>query len=409
MTESRDRTIEILLRQRRNGEAISTPTARCLDPEVLAAWIEGGLTGSALADAEQHAADCARCQALLASMAQTMPEPDARGWWQVLSAKWLVPVAAAATALLVWVSVGRSPEPAPKPAPPVLATSDRAAPSAAAANDPGIQGQLEPEQSAYPRSLADAASSKQETADRRARAAGAAEQPATKIAAGSPQRTDALDKTADAISPQSGAERESAKPVAQPVAQAPSPGPPPPAPQHAATPAAVPVPSANEAVAIRSEAASTLTGRAGGAAGGRVGFANDAEIRSPQADYRWRIVPPSGIQRSVDGGVTWSVVDPVLARDAAEQRGSSQIVLTSGSSPSRDVCWIVGRSGVVLLTTDGATWLRRPIPEPVDLTGVRPVDARSATVTTADGRQFVTADGGVTWTLSREEPDVERH
>jgi photosystem II stability/assembly factor-like uncharacterized protein len=106
--------------------------------------------------------------------------------------------------------------------------------------------------------------------------------------------------------------------------------------------------------------------------------------------------------------VTWSVVNPVLAKDAAAQRDSSQMVLTTGSSPSRDICWIVGRAGVVLLTTDGATWQRRPIPETVDLTVVRAVDARSATVTTADGRQFVTADGGVTWTLSRQDPDVEQ-
>jgi len=136
-----------------------------------------------------------------------------------------------------------------------------------------------------------------------------------------------------------------------------------------------------------------------GGLGARAAFAAVPDIRSPQSDYRWRIVPPSGIQRSVDGGVTWSVVDPVPAKDAAGQRGVSQMVLTSGSSPSRDVCWIVGRAGIVLLTVDGATWQRRPIPEAVDLSAVRAVDARTATVTTLSGRQFATSDGGATWVL----------
>jgi photosystem II stability/assembly factor-like uncharacterized protein len=77
----------------------------------------------------------------------------------------------------------------------------------------------------------------------------------------------------------------------------------------------------------------------------------------------------------------------------------SATVLTTGSSPSRDVCWIVGRAGVVLVTADGATWQRRSVPGSPDLTGVRAVDQRAATVTTADGRQFATLDGGVTWTL----------
>jgi hypothetical protein len=267
--------------------------------------------------------------------------------------------------------------------------------------------------------------SKKETAERQAGAVGALRPLADEKLAAPPQRLDALDKTADAMSPRSDARsaeverRAQAAPAAAPSAPPPVPAQPPPAaPQQLPPPApqqqqqaapVFPVQPVTEAVTITSEAASKpAAGRGGGAGGGRVAFAAASEIRSPQAAYRWRIVPPSGIQRSVDGGVTWSVVNPVLAKDAAAQRDSSQMVLTTGSSPSRDICWIVGRAGVVLLTTDGATWQRRPIPETVDLTVVRAVDARSATVTTADGRQFVTADGGVTWTLSRQDPDVEQ-
>lgn len=121
------------------------------------------------------------------------------------------------------------------------------------------------------------------------------------------------------------------------------------------------------------------------------------EIRSPDSAYRWRILPPGGIQRSTDGGTTWAVVDPLSA--AARAGNPTPTVLTAGYAPARDICWIVGRAGAVLLSTDGATWQRRTFPESVDLTGVRASSATNAIVTTADGRQFVTTDGGATWSL----------
>jgi photosystem II stability/assembly factor-like uncharacterized protein len=61
------------------------------------------------------------------------------------------------------------------------------------------------------------------------------------------------------------------------------------------------------------------------------------------------------------------------------------------------VCWVVGRGGVVLLSTDGRSWRRLAFPEPTDLSGVRARDARAASVSTADGRTFSTTDGGLTW------------
>lgn len=71
--------------------------------------------------------------------------------------------------------------------------------------------------------------------------------------------------------------------------------------------------------------------------------------------------------------------------------------VTARSSPSPDVIWTVGRAGVVMLSTDGRTFLRLPFPETVDLAAVTATDERRATVTTADGRVFQTADGGRTW------------
>jgi len=51
----------------------------------------------------------------------------------------------------------------------------------------------------------------------------------------------------------------------------------------------------------------------------------------------------------------------------------------------------------VLLSTDGMVFRQVTKPVEADLASVRATDARSATVRTADGRTFVTTDGGVTW------------
>ena len=106
-TADRDRSIETLLRQRQR-EADPQSMEQCVDAEVLAAWMDDGLSSDALAAVEKHAAGCARCQALLASMARTKPVVVDKPWWRALTAKWLVPIAAVATGLVVWVSVNNS-------------------------------------------------------------------------------------------------------------------------------------------------------------------------------------------------------------------------------------------------------------------------------------------------------------
>jgi photosystem II stability/assembly factor-like uncharacterized protein len=110
------------------------------------------------------------------------------------------------------------------------------------------------------------------------------------------------------------------------------------------------------------------------------------EIVSPDPSVRWRI-RGAAVEHSSNGGLTWETVRVGVAE------------LTSGTAPTTTVCWLVGRNGVVLLTTDGQTWRRVPFPEITDLSAVRTVDAdgRAASVSTSDGRTFVTTDAGVTW------------
>jgi hypothetical protein len=112
------------------------------------------------------------------------------------------------------------------------------------------------------------------------------------------------------------------------------------------------------------------------------------EIMSPDLNMRWRFAGAS-VERSTDGGRTWQ----------PQSTGTIPEVL-AGSSPAPGVCWIVGRSGLVLLTDDGQVWRRLSFPDlAVDLVSVTARDAREATVTAADGRTYRTGDAGRTWAV----------
>ncbi len=169
--------------------------------------------------------------------------------------------------------------------------------------------------------------------------------------------------------------RAAEPPAASQLAQAPPPAPgaPPPA-----------------AETVRQPSARTLQAQEGGrldeaALAAMPGF----EVTSPQPGVRWR-VRGSQVERTGDDGATWLAATGVPAG----------LSIVAGSAPSATVCWLVGRSGLVLVTTDGTTWRRLPFTEPtVDLSAVEAVDARTATVSAADGRRFLTIDGGATWTV----------
>src|SRR5262249_34037679 len=136
-----------LLRDTLRSAFASDRTPACLDAETLAAWADGTLHSRDRAVAESHAANCARCQAMLAAMARTRPPAASRKWWQPSAFGWLVPIAVGAIALIVFVNLparraGRS-------SVPVAATAT--APAASSASTPLVdRADAAPEQANVP-------------------------------------------------------------------------------------------------------------------------------------------------------------------------------------------------------------------------------------------------------------------
>jgi hypothetical protein len=345
-----DQAVERLLRQ-----SFKLPqggvTDSCLDAETLAAWLDDDLSGAALDMAQSHVANCDRCQSLIATMVRTTDQvrpalaqaaPTRRRW-----IPWLFPLAAAAAAVAVWVAVPRD---SGTPVPNAVDVRQRAdaqasAPARLDRREPaGLDKQLEGRPARAPEGLAAAREAPSTTLAKR-------DEASRNQAQSAQLRKDAGRLEADRL------EGRLADQTAQPVA----------------VPAAAPPVTLEAQKAVQAPSANRLAGPAG------------IVIVSPDPSVRWRLVG-SAVERSTNGGSQWDVV----FSDAA-------VATTAGGAPSPLVCWVVGRGGLVLLSTDGRTFSRLAFPEVTDLSGVQATDAKSASVSTPDGRVFATADGGVTW------------
>jgi hypothetical protein len=351
----RDQTVERLLRQSLGTPQRGGVTDACLDAETLAAWTAGGLTGLALEAVQLHVADCARCQSMAGTLArisstvpQAEPVPPSRRWLA-----WFFPLTAAATAVALWFAVPGNPG-----APPTVAS--RAPISEAPASDSFASRNPPPTAAREPTQVP--------SAERQAKESAApAQAPAAELRREGP-RSNTLDQPAavGSVANQEAAGRDLARDKVEAFQ-------PPAAPAAAAAAAPQSAPSNQRADSARSALRATAVAA--------------PDIVSPDPAVRWRILG-AAVQHSSNGGSTWETVPIGVTAE-----------LTAGVAPATTVCWLVGRSGVVLLTTDGQTWRRLPFPEITDLSAVRTVDAGGhvASVSTADGRTFVTTDAGATW------------
>jgi hypothetical protein len=346
-----DSSFDRLLADTLKARAASAPSDSCLDAETLAEWADAALSARERAAVEAHAADCARCQALLAAMVKTTPASSsaAAASWRMPALGWLIPAAAVAAALVVWVVVpGRGPiQPSERP---VSSVEEMAPAPASAAKSPASP---EPETRSLGRVVAP-----RSAADITAQPSTAAEAPRDALA--KEKESNAQDKVTASTNAIARSDSAAAG-VNGPGAQR----------QAAASAPASPPPSA--VLAERNLAAARLG-------------APETLIVSTNPSSRWRIVPGGNVQRSADGGSTWQL-----------QQTGATVTLAAGASPSPSVCWLVGPDGIVLLSTDDRSWRRIPFPEATPLVSVSADDDRTATVTTVDGRKFGTTDGGVTW------------
>jgi photosystem II stability/assembly factor-like uncharacterized protein len=114
-------------------------------------------------------------------------------------------------------------------------------------------------------------------------------------------------------------------------------------------------------------------------------------IVAPIAEYSWRVWPGGKIEFSFDSSRTWQTQKSGVTAD-----------LTGGSAASGKVCWVVGKAGTILLTTDrGKHWKQLSSPIKGDVEGVFAQDAKRASIWTASHKQsFETDDGGITWTIN---------
>jgi hypothetical protein len=367
----------------------SAPGGDCPDAEKLSAWADGTLYGADADGIEAHLADCERCQAVLTAFAATEPAVEPAVVTEAAAeeaapvvvpftprptvASWAIPlvIGAAAASLILYVTW---------PKPPVIAipatsiarvTPVDQAPATTPATTPVI---------------------------------GPAPKAGAPVATSAPKPARTLAKASE--------------PTSTPVVMAPPPAitlTPTPTASPSATPSPTPAAAATADLRVgritptnsglmqtsaRSDrnALSFITPLPDG--GVEFGPTTDpvADVtltptrqgeasRSPLKNIRWRVMLSGIVQKTIDGGTTWTriVLDPA-------------VVVTTGASPSAAVCWLVGKAGAVLRSTDGgATFTRVAAPVPADLVSITATDARTATVSTADGRHLTTSDGGQTW------------
>ena len=387
MTKSFDHLLRAALKA-----PVPEPQDGCLDAGMLAAWFEGTLDPVERAAAEAHAAECSRCQAVLAAMIRIEPPMESRPWWRSPAFGWLVPMAVAAAALVVYVRMERDPRTlgvamapavAPAPVPPAAGQAAAAEPTAKAERDAAV-----PSSAAASRASTRAAPKETDRFEPLVKShEKLQEKPAMTESAAAPspaevqQLKDRL-ASVDETTPQQAASAPPAAPAASAAAATPKttqPG----LVVTATTPATEERARADTA-AGKSVAESVIANVAADAA---AGFRQaQLVVQTADGSTRWRSVTAGSVQRSIDAGATWETQSTGVAA-----------IVSSGAAPSKSVCWLVGKGGVVLLSSDGRSWRQVPFPEAVDLVSVGATDASSAAVTTVNGRTFTTVDGGKSW------------
>lgn len=361
---NRDQILEQALKHELRGAGAKTaePARRsfseggCLDAETLAAWQDDSLDAAQISAIESHVSACAHCQAMVAAFARgtlgtvgtpgTLETTDTFRWWRW----WLAPLAAGATAAVLWTIVPEQQQIATQPAEKKAAAVDS----------------LERQAEVVPKQLSPASPAAAD-ADLRARAnsRGFDENKLKRDAREDRQQL----KDQAALKEEVAVDQTAGQRAAAVATVAP---PPPAAPM--APPAASPQ--------ARSE-----------------NFSQPAELQKRAAEPA---VPPIAV--APDGSVRWRINNQFVVRydnnsaiGTALYRLKDEETITAGAAPNGSTLWLVGKSGVVLVSLDGMSFNRVDLPERVDIVRIVTAGSQSLTVMTSDGRQFRTNDFGGTW------------
>ncbi|HEY6904044.1 MAG TPA: YCF48-related protein [Candidatus Acidoferrales bacterium] len=384
----------------------------CPEPEILAAYFERSLNAEETARCELHLSGCARCRAELALIERAGRDVAAgeerrqgagsRAW--IWDWRWLAPVAAALVIAAVWivqrpsnsnresqsqtlVAMSRPSEPPTKEAPTPSRTPAQGAPSAAAPKSEIAQSRaLNKMQNSVSREMNQPSTNeklRQVTpldvrrdvdSTLRAKTAGAPQIDSEERAARKETESKAL---ADALQTAPASPAANAPPVqagnAGGMLQAETDE----SPQSLKSKQQMAAPAKPNLYAQKDAKAATVSGGIGAVA--RV-------VRTPDPKVLWQI-SEQGVLKSEDGGGTWQQANLPVA--------NAHIV--SVAAPSAQVCWLVGRDSLILLTTDGTHWQTVAPPARADFVQVAAENAFSATVTTAEGLRFQTGDAGQHW------------
>jgi Putative zinc-finger len=362
----------------------------CPDAATLAAFVDRSLSWEEYATVEAHVADCTACTEHLALVAaldapeeSALPAPAIDVVALVRRWGWLVPALTAVLVVAVWLrssdqrpadaslpSVNRSSDQARvEPRRDVAAPSDRYA-SLSDANEPqakrdrpaGAGGRKKTDAPARPTAPASA------VADAAKPASPAAQAEAVSGDAKQLDKLAADDKNKERAEPQA------------PAAAAPPP------------PAAMASPAAD----AREEAALKIVPEpviGGAAATARMRKAVRQESAATAGTVLVRTA--SGrIDRSTDGGQSWT-----------NEYGRLTDRIRVTLCPTASACWLGADNGAVLVRAADGQWVRRVVPPPAAaVQRIIALDNQHATVELADGRRYMTTNGGITWTIPPAQP-----
>jgi Putative zinc-finger len=377
-----DRNFERALRSAaRRGRAAGV----CPDAATLAAYVDRSLSAEERAAIEAHVSDCMPCAehlalvaALDASEESTVPTPSFDVGALIRRWGWLVPAMTGVLVVAVWLRTpDERPPVASQPTANRMAEEARAEAESGAASpdrDESLSGANTPQAKGDgvgvgARKRADTLSRGASPASSMADAARpASPPPAREAEAGAPMQ----------LADRNIADEKTKEAQTQDLAAAA------PAAATAASPAS---PADTREGALAKVAPAPMAG--GGSVAGRM--RKTARQESASASGTVLVRTAFGrIDRSIDGGQSWT-----------NELGALTDRILVSLCPTATACWLGADNGAVFVRGTDGQWVRRVVPAPASaVQQIVALDNQHATVELSDGRRYLTANGGLTWTVS---------